>query len=133
MQNRVINGQQFVATKRGKRDVFEVPTKVIQDAHARADQATRIIESLRQSEQAVQQRLEAATLTGDSTESIRAELQAVADEIRDAERDASEAHSVINQVHELVDAHTAAAIQKADSERLDATMTSFTNFLKDNT
>ncbi len=132
MQIRTIDGQVFMATKQGKRDVFQPTAKVITDARHRITQAGKVIESLRQSDQAVQRRLDTATLAGESTEPIRAELQAIADEIRDAEHDVTEAHSVIDQVHEVLDEHAAQAIQQADSERLDATLAFFTNFLKDN-
>jgi hypothetical protein len=131
-QIRVIDGKPFITTKQGKRDVFQPPAQVIANAQQRIAEVGKIIVALRQSDQAVQDRLNTATLAGESTEPIRAELQAIADEIRDAEHDVTEAHSVIDQVHELVDTHTAQAIQQADSERLDATLAFFTNFLKDN-
>ncbi len=133
MELRIIDKKPFIATKQGKRDVFQPPAKVITDAQQRITQAGKIIEALRQSDQAVQRRLDTATLAGESTEPIRAELQAIADEIRDAEHDVTEAHSVIDQVHELVDEHAAQAIQQTDTARIDAVLETFTTFIKENT
>lgn len=132
MELRIIDKAAFIATRQGKRDVFQPPAQVITDAQQRIAQASKIIESLRQSDQAVQDRLDTATLAGESTESIRAELQAIADEIRDAEHDVTEAHSVIDQVHQLLDTHAAQAIQQADTARIEAVLQPFSTFLQEN-
>ncbi len=132
MELRIIDGQPFVHTKAAKRDVFQTPLQVIADAQQRITQAGQVIEALRQSEQMVQRRLDTATLAGESTESIQAEIAAIDREIRDAERDVTEAHGAINQVYELVDTHAAQVIQQADGARLQAALQPFATFLQEN-
>ena len=133
MELRTIDGQVFIATKQGKRDLFQTPAQIITDAHQRITEAGQVIEALRQSEQAVQRRLDTATLAGESTESIRAELSAIDEEVKGAQHDVTEAHGVIDQVQQLVDEHAAQTIQQSDSARIASALQPFTTFIKEHT
>lgn len=131
MEIRILDGQPFIVSRAGKRELVQSSTDLAADARARIAQAESCIASLRSAEAQAQAGLEAAALAGDSTTGARAELAAIQDEITSHEGDASEARALIREATALIDTHAAAGIREADKRRLADLLAPFDQALKE--
>lgn len=132
MDLRVIDSQPFIATKQGKRDIFQPPAEVIRAAQKRITDAKTMLVSLAVSRAEQQARLEDVLIGGGSTKGARKELQTITELEADQVREIDDALRDIAEVERLIDDHRAEQIEQVDIATLVALCKPLDDFLKEN-
>ena len=122
MELRFIDGQPFIVTRIGKKETLLTPGQAVAAEHCIIAEREAAIAVCRTDADSVQQRLDAALLSGELSRPLRDELVAINEQV-DALMDlAGEARDNIKAIWRMVDEHEAAIIAQADQDRI-ATLT----------
>jgi hypothetical protein len=130
MELRIINGQPFIVTRSGKREISAPPATVITQASSRIADATALLSSLAQAQAIQQAAIETALLAGQPTAPARSELASITELAHDQHREISDAQADIARVNQLLDQHHASEQRQADAAAIAALCQPFSDFLK---
>lgn len=130
MQLKIVKGALHVVTMDGKKEVAQTPAESIKQARQRISDATSMLQSLENSRQREQDRLEDALESGISTAPARRELATVTELLADQQREITDAQADITAIERLIDQHRASELFDQLSANVNRLIQPFNNFLE---
>lgn len=131
MELRIIDGQPFIVSHAGKRELIQTPAEAKAAEHMEIEETRARIGQLDTTISTVRLRLESELIDGVDTSATRAELAALGEEIHAFQRDIDAAGKRIKQVDALIDQHATASIEQADKAKLESLVAPFDKILKE--
>jgi len=130
MELRFIDGQPFIVTRIGKKKTLLTPGQAVAVEQQTIIEREAAIAACRTDADSVQQRLDAALLSGEPSRPLRDELVAVNAQVDALVEIIGEARDNIKSVWRMVDGHEAEAILRADKARLASLTTPYDELLE---